>query len=180
MELNVAINSIIDKIYDWTAMMTREEAEVLKANLDDPEVKCYYALGLFISSSCRFTPVFDTFLGYDKLQEEAFALLDQAISDGCALAVFYLAQVKCGLFGKFPMYPDEGKALLEKYYALTGNESIKASMLDNWDTYLKEMKEYFDDLKFTEKCRRLNIGPNGLGNHDEAYYESLSEDDKKE
>ncbi|MBQ9745579.1 MAG: hypothetical protein IJW21_02010 [Clostridia bacterium] len=177
MELNDAIKSIEEKIYDWRSAMTREEAEVLKENLDDADVKCYYALGLLINSSCTFSRRFGNFEGYDELQKEALGLMDRAISEGSAVAVYYLAQIKCGLFGKFPMFPDEAKELFERLYELTGNENVKNDFIDGWAEFLMQMEARFKELKFTERFRTLGLGPCDLGNHDEAYYENLSEND---
>ncbi len=174
MELNKAIDNIQSKLFETGSRMTEEEASVLKSNLDDSEAVCFYALGLLMNSSVRFKKLF--FKGYDDLQNEAFALLNSAIENGNAMAVYFMAQIKCGLFGKFPRYPEESKSLFQKYYDLTQNESIKSNVLDNWDKYNDEMKHHFDDMRIYEVMSDLRSqGFTELSSHDEAYYEEQSE-----
>ena len=174
MELNEALDSIQAKIGVEGSRMTEEEASVLKANLDDPEAVCFYALGLLMNSSVRFKKLF--FRGYDELQNEAFALLNSAIENESSLALYLMAQIKCGLFGKFPRYPDEGKVLFERYYDLTGNESVKTEILDNWDEFDEEMRRHFDDMRIYEVMTDLrNQGFTDFSSHDEAYYEEQAE-----
>ena len=174
MELNEALDSIRSKIGLQGSQMTEEEAGVLKANLDDTEAVCFYAMGLLMNSSVRFKKLF--FQGYDELQKEAFALLNGAIEKESASAIYLMAQIKCGLFGKFPRYPDEGKALFEKYYELTGDESIKTNILDHWENFVAEMRDHFEDMKIYEVMTDLrNQGFGNFSSHDEAYYEERSE-----
>ena len=110
MELNKALDSIQSKIGLEGSRMTEEEASVLSTNLDNTEAVSFYAMGLLMNSTVRFKNLF--FKGYDELQNEAFALLNSAIENESTLAVYLMAQIKCGLFGKFPRYPEEAKSLL--------------------------------------------------------------------
>ncbi len=174
MELNKAINNIQSKLFETGGRMTEDEASVLKSNLDDSEAVCFYALGLLMNSSVRFKKLF--FKGYDDLQNEAFELLNSAIENGNTMAVYFMAQIKCGLFGKFPRYPEEAKSLFQKYYDLTQNESIKSNVLDNWNKYNDEMKHHFDDMRIYEVMSDLRSqGFTEFSSHDEAYYEEQSE-----
>ena len=170
MELNKALDSIQAKIGMQGSQMTEEEASVLKANLDNPEAICFYAMGLLMNSSVRFKKQF--FQGYDELQKKAFDLLNSAIENENALALYLMAQIKCGLFGKFPRYADEGKLLFERYYALTGSDAVKTDILDNWDAFTEEMRHHFDDMRIYEVMTDLrNQGFTDFSSHDEAYYE---------
>lgn len=174
MELNKALDSIRAKIGLQGSRMTEEEASVLKANVDDPEAVCFYALGLLMNSSVRFKKLF--FRGYDELQNDAFTLLNSAIENESALAMYLMAQIKCGLFGKFPRDVDEGKKLFERYYDLTGDETAKTNILDNWDDYLEEMRCHFEDMRIYEVMTDLRSqGFNDFSSHDEAYYEERSD-----
>ncbi len=174
MELNEALDSIQAKIGIQGSRMTEEEATILKANLDNDEAVCFYALGLLMNSSVRYKKLF--FQGYDELQTEAFALLNSAIEQENILAIYLMAQIKCGLFGKFPRYPDEGKALFEKYYNLTGNQSVKNEILDNWNDFDKEMRNHFHDMQIYEVMTDLKKqGFSDFSSHDEAYYEEKSD-----
>lgn len=175
MELKEAIENIYGKLWEQGSRMTEEEASLLKANLDDSEVVCLYALGLIMNSSVRYKKIF--FQGYDELQNEAFSLLNDAIKKGNVMALNFMAQIKCGLFGKFPRYPDEGKALFEKYYELTGCETTKTEILDDWEAYEEEMKNHFYDMKIYEVMNDLrNQGFTEFSSHDEAYYEEQDND----
>lgn len=179
MELNKALDSIRSKIGEQGSRMTEEEAAVLKANLDDPEAVCFYAMGLLMNSSVRYKKLF--FKGYDELQNEAFALLNSAIEKENRLAIYLMAQIKCGLFGKFPRYPDEGKALFERYYDLIGNETAKREFLDNWDEFDEEMRRHFQDMKIYEVMTDLrNQGFSDFSSHDDAYYEERSKQDEQQ
>jgi len=131
-------------------------------------------LGLLMNSSVRYKKLF--FQGYDELQNRAFDLLNTAIEQENILAIYFMAQIKCGLFGKFPRYPDEGKALFERYYNLTGSESVKAEILDNWDDFDEEMRNRFHDMRIYEVMSDLrNQGFTDFSSHDEAYYEEKSD-----
>ena len=177
MELNKALDSIQSKIGQEGSRMTEEEASVLKANLDNPEAVCFYAMGLLMNSSVRFKKLF--FRGYDEGQNEAFALLNSAIENKSALAVYLMAQIKCGLFGKFPRYPNEGRLLFEKYYDLTGDESVKTGILNHWDNFDEEMRCHFDKMRIYEVMSDLrNQGFANFSSHDEAYYEEQSEQEE--
>ena len=174
MELNEALDSIGTKIGCEGSRMTEEEAAVLSANLDNTDAVCYYALGLLMNSSVRFKKLF--FMGYDEMQNEAFTLLNSAIENESALAMYLMAQIKCGLFGKFPRYPDEGKALFESYYNLTEDEKTKAEILDHWEGFLEKMKRHFDDMRIYEVMTDLrNQGFTDFSGHDEAYYEEKAD-----
>ncbi len=177
MELNEVLDSISSKIGCKGSRMTEEEASVLSANLDNSDAVCYYALGLLMNSSVRFKKLF--FRGYDELQNEAFALLNSAIENESALALYLMAQIKCGLFGKFPRYSEEGKVLFERYYNLTGNEKTKAEILDNWDGFDEEMKRHFDDMRIYEVMTDMrNQGFTDFSSHDEAYYDERSKQEE--
>ena len=174
MDLNGALESIQQKIDLQGSRMTEEEADVLGANPDNPPAVCFYAMGLLMNSSVRFKKLF--FQGYDELQTEAFALLDTEIKKNNPLAVYLYAEIKCGLFGKFPRYPQEGKALFEMYYSLTGDEKTKSEILDNWDSFDAEMKRHFDDMRIYEVMTDLrNQGFTDFSSHEEAYYEDESD-----
>ena len=67
--------------------------------------------------------------------------------------------------------------MYQRYYDQTGDEETK-DILDNWEEFLRDRKQRFDDLVLTERVRGLNLPQTGLGSHDDAYYESLSEDDE--
>lgn len=170
MELNSVIDDIFERISCQGARMSEEEANILKANLNNEDAICAYALGLLINSSVRIKKMF--FKGYDDLQNEAFTLLNDAIEKDNSLAIYWMAQIKCGLFGKFPRYPEEGKHLFEKYYALTNDETIKNTILDRWEEYDSEMKGHFDDMRIYEVMNDLrNHGFSNFSSHDDAYYE---------
>lgn len=179
MELNEAMDSIQSKLTETGSRMTEDEESVLKANPDDPNAVCFYAMGLLMNSSVRYKKLF--FRGYDEMQNEAFALLGKETEKGNALAIYLMAQVKCGMFGKFPRYPDEGRALFEKYYALTGDSGVKEDVLDRWDEFDGEMREHFNDMKIYEVMTDMrNQGFTEFSSHDEAYYEERSkQEDKK-
>ena len=176
MDLEQVIISIGEKATDPWAKVTDAEFEMLEANLDIPTVKCFYALALLINSSFRFGSLL-RFEDYDEKQLKAFEFFNKALEEGEPLSLFYLAEVKCGLFGKFPMFPEEGKILYQRYYDQTGDAETK-DILDNWEEFLRDRKQRFDDLVLTERVRELNLPQTGLGSHDDAYYESLSEDDE--
>ncbi len=173
MELNEVLDSIQSKIGLEGSRMTEEEASVLSTNLDNTEAVSFYAMGLLMNSTVRFKNLF--FKGYDELQNEAFALLNSAIENESTLAVYLMAQIKCGLFGKFPRYPEEGRALFEKYYDMTGSKSVKTEILDNWDEFIEEMKRHFDDMRIYEVMTDLRKqGFTDFSSYDEVYYEELS------
>ena len=170
MELNKALDSIQSKIGLQGSRMTEEEENVLKSNLDDTEVVCFYAMGLLMNSSVRFKKLF--FRGYDELQNQAFELLNGAIEEKSGLAMYLMAQVKCGLFGKFPRDAQAGKALFERYYELTKDEHTKTEILDNWENYNEEMRCHFEDMKIYEVMNDLrDQGFSDFSSHDEAYYD---------
>ena len=174
MDLSQALESIQQKIDLQGSRMTEEEASVLGANLDNPTAVCFYAMGLLMNSSVRFKKLF--FQGYDELQTEAFALLDKEIENKNSLAMYLAAQIKCGMFGKFPRQAEEGRALYEQYYELTGDEDIKTGILDRWDEFDEEMKRHFDDMRIYEVMTDLrNQGFTDFSSHDEAYYEDESD-----
>lgn len=178
MNLKDVINSIESKVFEQGTRMTTEEAEILKSNFDNFEARYFYALGLLMNSSCRFHYI-TGFKGYDEMQLEAFDILQKGIEIDSSMASYFLAEVKCGLFGKFPMYPDEAKKLFEKYCNLVDDKEIKKEILDNWDEFVKERKKRFDDLQLIEVYKSINPQNVDTGGHDEAYYENLSKDNKK-
>ena len=174
MDLIQALESIQKKTDLQGSRMTEEEADILGANLENPTVVCYYALGLLMNSSVRFKKLF--FKGYDELQTEAFALLDKEIENKNPLAMYLTAQIKCGMFGKFPRQAEEGRALYEQYYELTGDEDIKTHILDRWDEFDEEMRRHFDDMRIYEVMTDVrNQGFTDFSSHDEAYYEDESD-----
>ncbi len=178
MTLDDAMNSINMKMAEQGSYMSNEEANILKANLDNEEAMCFYAMGLFMNSSVRFKKLF--FRGYDALQEEAFALLYQCIEKNIPLAIYLMGQIKCGLFGKFPRYPEEGRKLFEKYCDITSDETVKNNILDDWDNYNAYMKEHFDDMRIYEVMNDLrNQGFTDFSSHDDAYYEECSKNNKE-
>ena len=107
-------------------------------------------------------------------------MLEQATEQGCEQAIFYLAEVFSGLFGKFPMRLDEAKALYQKYCNLTNDEQTRAHVLQNWQQFAQNRKQIFQDKVLVERTMALNLPQTGLGSHDQGYYESLSRTDKKE
>ena len=176
MDVIDVIDSIESRVYDSGERMTEEEAAVLEANMDDPDVMCYYALGLLMNSTVRFDTVFG-FESYDDKQLEAFELLQRAMDMGSPEAFYWMAEIKCGLFGKFPMETEGAWKLYEWYYNLTHDQITREKVLDKWEEFLEGRKERFEDLKFEEQVRKINLPGIELGNHDEAYYESLSASD---
>lgn len=179
MDLTSAFNSIEDKIYEQDAKMTNDEASVLKENLENPEAMCYYALGLLMNSSCRIHHIFG-FKEYDDLQLEAFSLLEKSMKRGSPNAYYWMAEIKIGLFGKFPMNLDGAKELYEKYYEITNDDITKRKVIDKWDQFLKDRVERFNNIMFTEQYKAINPSNVDTSSHDEAYYESLSENNDDE
>lgn len=179
MELFEACNSIIDKIYDQGSKMTEEETFVLKKNLDNNKGMCYYALGLLMNSSCRLNHFFG-FKGYDEMQKEAFNLLEQAMVNEFPDAYFWMGEIKTGLFGKFPMDIDNAKEMYEKYYILKFGSIPEDNIFTEWDEFLKQKTERFDNLCFIEKYKSINPHNVDTSSHDDAYYESLSENNDDE
>lgn len=171
MELNKVKECILQRMDCQDRFMSEEEGNILKAHMDyDDEAICIYAIGLLMNSSLRYKKLF--FKGYDELQKEAFSLFDFVMKKDCPLAIYLMAQIKCGIFAKFPRYPKEGKQLFERYYQLTKDENTKKNILDCWDEYEKEMKEYFNDMLIYEVMNDLrNQGFSDFSSHDEAYYE---------
>lgn len=170
MNLNQVLDSMQKKYGCQGSLMSKEEEQVLKANLDNPDAVCFYAMGLIMNSSVRYKKLF--FKGYDALQEQAFGLLNQEIAKENGLAVYLMAQIQCGLFGKFPRNAAKGRELFEQYYALTGDESVKTEILDDWDAFDQEMKEHHGDMQIYEVMNDLREqGFSDFSSHDDAYYE---------
>ena len=131
-----------------------------------------------MNSSCRFHYIFG-FRKYDELQLEAFDLMNKLIQNEVTDAYFWMAEIKTGLFGKFPMNVDGAKELYERYYNATNDSVTKENVLDRWDEFLKEREERFNDLKFIEKYKAINPQNVDTSSHDDAYYESLSKKDEE-
>ena len=178
MNLHDATKSIEEKLYDEDSKMTSEEAEVLKTNFDNEQARYFYAIGLLMNSSCRFHYI-SGFKGFDSLQLEAFDLLQKGVDNNSPIACFLLAEVKCGLFGKFPMKPDEAQELYKKYFDITKDDKIKEKVINNWDSFLEERTKKFKDLQLIEIYRSINPQNVDTSGHDEAYYESLDNENKE-
>ena len=182
MQLKQAIESIKTKLQNtpWNKP-TQQEMQALQQQASiNAQARVFLALAMLLQSTCRFSKLNGTFLGYDNLQTQALQMLEQATEQGCEQAIFYLAEVFSGLFGKFPMRLDEAKALYQKYCNLTNDEQTRAHVLQNWQQFAQNRKQIFQDKVLVERTMALNLPQTGLGSHDQGYYESLSRTDKKE
>lgn len=177
MDLNQAISSIEAKLFEEEAKMTTEEAEVLKNNLDNEHARYFYAIGLLMNSSCRYHYILG-FRNYDNLQLEALDLLQKGVENDSPIACYLLAEVKCGLFGKFPMDSVEAKKLYEKYCSLIKDEKLEEIVLNNWDNFINDRIKRFENLRFIEQYKAVNPRNVDTSGHDDAYYESLTDKEK--
>ena len=168
-----AIDNVKSTFFHWNLSPSVEAHETLAAlaKTNDPEALCFYALSILKQCPIECHPLFMRFEAYTLLQANCMNAIEKAISFGFDEAIYWYAEVKCGMIPRFAHDFEAGKTLFEQYYAKTKDGRVKAEILDRFEEFKAERIAYYKEDLRSSVLRQMFQGTDGFSSHDEAFFD---------